>query len=172
MYKYVRVIVLDQWTLLHMDWQQKSAKGFFPLCPQILCTPTKKLKFHQSPQEIEWLSTKRKLSSTAAIQKPKRLPFFENHWKFQVRLPALPKSFSQALKQYNKHVQQTFSYYLETLSEYLDKENGGHDRVLPLSGIGMFFISVPFHLFCMAWKTDDLARVMYQKSVHLSPYTL
>ena len=57
---------------------------------------------------------------------------------FQVKLPPLPKKFSQALRTYNEQVEQTFSYYLETVSEFVDRENGGHGTVLPLSGIGMF----------------------------------
>ena len=140
---------------------RKAPKASFHYVPKSSAPPAKTKVSSKSPRN------RMVVDKTEAVFNS-RHPFSEYHWKFQVKLPALPKSFSQALKQYNKHVQQTFSYYLETLSEYVDKENGGHDRVLPLSGIGMFFISVPFHYFCMAWKTGDFARVMHQKWVHLS----
>ena len=60
----------------YCTWMEirKAPKASFHYVPKSSAPPAK-LKFHQSTQEIEWLSTKRKLSSTAAIQKPKGFLF-------------------------------------------------------------------------------------------------
>ena len=61
-----------------------------------------------------------------------------NIFLLQVKLGPLPQSFSRILQQYNQHVGTVFDYYLESVSKHVDKQNGGHDSALPLSGLGNF----------------------------------